>query len=66
MGTRHRLTGVLMRSPRGLVLSVEGGGTYALDAPSRALRLIGRRVVVEAVRSGFDRIDVERIDPASP
>lgn len=61
-GTRHRLNGLLLTSPRGLVLRVDDGGLWALDAPRKADRLIGRRVVVGGTRSGFDLLDVDWIE----
>jgi hypothetical protein len=65
MGTRHRLTGVLQRSPRGLLLRMEDGGGYSLDVDMPTAALIGRRVIVEGMRSGFDCIDVDFIGAAS-
>jgi len=64
MGTRHRETGLLLDSTRGLVLQVDGGGVYALDTNPDAHRLLGQRVTVEGTRSGFDRLDVDWIGPA--
>ena len=63
MGTRHRVTGVLLEARRGLVLKMDGGGIYALDAEVSARALLGRCVTVEGVRSGFDRLDVRWIGP---
>lgn len=65
MGTRHRLTGRLMASHRGLVLQVDDGGEFALDAARSARRLLGLRVTVEGIRAGFDPIEVESIGPAA-
>lgn len=65
MGTRYRLTGLLLQSARGLVLRIDDGGVYALDAESTARKLLGQRVTIEGVRSGFDRIDVEWIGLAA-
>jgi hypothetical protein len=65
MGSRHRVTGRLLSSQRGLVIEVEGGGVYALSADPGARTLLGQRVVVEGVRVGFDRLDVEWIGAAS-
>ncbi|MDP9412522.1 MAG: DUF5818 domain-containing protein [Pseudomonadota bacterium] len=62
IGTRHRLKGLLLDRRRGLVLQVDDGGVWALDTEPEANRLVGRRVVVEGTRSGFDRLDVEWID----
>lgn len=64
MGTRHRLTGLLMESARGPLLHMDDGGIYALDLDRSAMALLGQRVTVEGVRSGFDRIDVEWIGKA--
>ena len=61
MGSRHRLEGQLMNAPRGLLVHVEDGGVWALDADDGARALVGKRVKVEGTRSGFDRIDVEWI-----
>lgn len=64
LGSRHRVTGLLLRSQRGLVLQVDAGGVWALDADRSVAQHVGSRVTVEGVRSGFDRIDVEWIGPA--
>ncbi|UYY58019.1 DUF5818 domain-containing protein [Sphingomonas sp. S2-65] len=64
MGSRHRLTGRLARSARGLILRMDDGGVYALDADRKAEGLVGSRVLIEGTRSGFDRIDVDWIGPA--
>lgn len=55
------LIGLLLSDRRGLVLRVDDGGVWALDAPRKAERLLGRRVVVEGTRAGFDLIDVRSI-----
>ena len=60
-GTRHRVTGRLMKAKRGLLLEVDDGGVYALDADPDAAELIGERVTIEGTRNGFDRLDVEWI-----
>lgn len=63
MGSRHRETGLLLDSRRGLVLQVDGGGEWALDSGGKGRRLLGRRVTIEGVRSGYDRLDVMWIVP---
>lgn len=55
---------MLQDSARGLILEVDGGGVYALDVERGARDLLGRRVIVDGVRSGFDRLDVDWIGPA--
>jgi hypothetical protein len=61
IGTRYRLEGLLLTSDRGLVLQIDDGGVWALDADPHHYAQAGRRVVIEGIRSGFDRIDVEWI-----
>lgn len=63
-GSRHRLVGLLLSSARGPLLQLDDGGAYALDLDDEVRNLIGRRVVVEGIRSGFDRLDVHWIDAA--
>lgn len=45
----------------GLELRIDQGGTWRLDAGAKAFALVGRRVVVEGVRSGFDLLDVTSV-----
>lgn len=63
-GTRHVVTGRLLGPRRDLllVLEVDGGGEWVLDAPPGASKLVGHRVTVEGARSGFNLLDVDRID----
>jgi len=44
MDSRHRRTGQLARSARGLILRMDDGGVYALDAERKAQDLVGSRV----------------------
>ena len=64
LGTRHELIGLLLEDRGSLVLDVDDGGTWRLDAGRGARRLLGERVRVEGVRDGFDLLAVERIDRA--
>ncbi len=43
------------------VLMLDGGGRWRLELDPGYEAWLGRRVRVEGVRSGFDRIDVETI-----
>lgn len=61
LGSRHRLIGRLTAAYRGLILEIEGGGVWVLDADPSARDLLGRRVIVEGVRTGFDRLEAEWI-----
>jgi hypothetical protein len=47
------------------VLKIDDGGVWALDADPDAYARAGRRVVIEGIRSGFDRIYVEWIGPGT-
>lgn len=60
-GTRHELTGLLLRHGPTLILRVDGGGEWRLDAPTRAWRLVGRRVSVTGMRDGFDLLGVRHL-----
>lgn len=53
-----------MRSGESLVLELEDGGQWALDLNRSAHALVGRRVRLEGIRSGFNLIDVDRIERA--
>lgn len=60
-GTRHELTGLLLRHGPTLILRVDGGGEWRLDAPTQARRLVGRRMSVTGVRDGFDLLAVQHL-----
>jgi hypothetical protein len=62
-GTRHDETGLLLREGHFLVLQRDDGGRWRLDTARRVERLLGRRVRVQGMRSGFDLLDVCRIEP---
>lgn len=65
-GTRHTVTGILHLAPRGFELHMDGGGVWALDVPSwrRTRELVGQRVMVIGMRSGFDLLDVHEMGTA--
>ena len=62
-GSRHCETGLLLRGDLGLVLRLDGGGEWQLDAPCRAQRYIGQRVQIEGKRDGFDLLAVTKLQP---
>jgi hypothetical protein len=64
IGSHHRLEGLLMTSARGLLLSLADGGVWAFDSDATARQFLGQRVIIEGIRSGFDRIDVVWIGPS--
>jgi hypothetical protein len=38
---------------------MDDGGVWALDTDVEVSLMLGQRVTIEGVRSGFDRLDVE-------
>lgn len=62
-GTSHDLTGLLLTSGRAVILRVDDGGEWRLDLRGSYHRLLSRRVRVRGVRSDFDLIGVDRIEP---
>jgi hypothetical protein len=63
-GTRHRLSGTLCWDGRCYILKLSEGGYWFLDMPlfSHARPLVGCMITVEGTRSGFNWLDVVRID----
>lgn len=66
IGAFHREQGLLVRQRGRLVLARDDGGRWRLELDDIPETLIGERVQVEGVRSGFDIIEVSRIAPATP
>lgn len=62
-GSRHCETGLLLRGDLGLVLRLDDGGEWQLDAPGRARRYIGQRVRIEGIRDGFNLLAVTKLEP---
>lgn len=60
-GSKHHIVGLLVTDRYALVLRMDGGGEWRLDAPARARQLVGHRVVVTGVRDGFDLLAVRDI-----
>ena len=62
-GIRHTLTGTLRYTRLGYALDMDDGGVWRLDVGWgwKARRNIDRRVTVEGLRSGFDLLDVHRL-----
>lgn len=61
LGSKHRLTGILLATAAGYALDADGGGSWRLDVRNHrvAKGLIGLRVVVNGRRSGFGLLDVD-------
>jgi hypothetical protein len=64
IGSKHDETGRLLRERGWLILQRDDGGRWRLDADPRAERMLGQRVRIEGIRSGFDLLDVRRITRA--
>ncbi len=62
LGSKHDETGWLQDSGGQLQLRRDAGGTWRLDAPAAARRLVGARVRVNGTRGEFDLLDVARIE----
>jgi Protein of unknown function (DUF5818) len=54
-------SGLLIDGPNGPLLKPDKGGTWQLEPSRRISKLIGNKVHVEAVRSGFSDLAVKRI-----
>lgn len=63
-GTRHTLTGALRWTRFGYALEMDDGGVWRLDVGWgwKARRCLDRQVVIAGVRSGFDLLDVHRLE----
>lgn len=51
----------MRHEPRRFIPSVHGGGKWELEPDHHVLRHVDRAVVIEGVRTGFDRLEVVRI-----
>jgi len=61
LGKFYSEEGMLLRQRGGLILQRDDGGRWRLDADLKFEHLLGSRVRVEGVRSGFDLLEVSRI-----
>jgi hypothetical protein len=61
LGSRHDDAGVLLREHGQLILQRDDGGRWRLNADAAADAMLGGRVRVEGIRSGFDVLDVAHI-----
>jgi hypothetical protein len=64
IGSHHALAGLLLQGDdrAAFVLQLDDGGVWRLDVAQSAFRYLGLRVRVEGTRSGFDLIDVLKIE----
>lgn len=58
-GTRHVITGTLSWDDRRSShrIDVDGGGFWFVSMPRAAVALLGRRMTVDGVRTGFNILD---------
>jgi hypothetical protein len=64
IGDKVEETGLVLRDGRRIILRVDDGGEWELDLRRFRPDMLGRRMHVTGQRSGFNLIDVDRIDPA--
>ena len=50
---------MLGRGERGLILTTDDSELWVIDIDDDVVRLLGRRVVVEGVSTGLDRLKVD-------
>lgn len=61
-GTLYRESGILVARGLALYLRTDEGGHWRLDgAPGKAHKWLGRRVIVEGERDGFDLLAIRSI-----
>ena len=63
IGSHHEEFGILVRDGDLIYLQREAGGHWQIDAPDQTVELLGRRVQVIGVRTGFDRLTTKQITP---
>lgn len=61
IGSFHIEEGLLLRQRGGLILQKHDGGRWRLELEPNIEELVGLRVRVEGIRSGFDLLEVSRI-----
>ena len=66
LGGSLTLEGLLLAEGRQLVLRIDDGGLWRIEAGQAARKLLGRRVLVVGTRDGFDLVAARRIALAAP
>ena len=61
LGTLHTIKGFIRPGTRGHVIAIHGGGEWELENDGKAVRYADCVVVLEGVRTGFNRIEIVRI-----
>lgn len=63
IGSYHEETGLLLEERGQLVFRRDAGGTWRLEAPAKAWRLLGARVRVKGRRAEFDVLAISELQP---
>lgn len=58
-GSRKRVSGMLGRATRGLILTTDDSELWVIDTEDDVDRLIGHRVSVEGAAAGLDRLKAD-------
>lgn len=61
LGTLHTIKGKIRPSKRCYVIAVHVGGEWELEVDGKVARYVDCDVVLEGVRTGFNRLEVVRI-----
>lgn len=62
--SRKRVVGILSRGQRGLILTTNENAVWILEREESGDELVGNKVIVEGVVSGFDRLRIDWIGSA--
>ena len=63
-GSRKRVSGVLSRGPRGLILTTDDSELWVIETDEDTTRLVGKRAVIEGTAAGLDRLRADWIGAA--
>ena len=63
-GSRKRVVGILSQGQRGLILTTNEDEVWILERDESGDDLVGSKVIVEGVVTGFDRLRVDWIGSA--
>lgn len=61
IGSHHDETGILVRDGDLLYLQRDAGGHWEIDASDKIATMLGRRVRVVGMRTGFDRLSAKQV-----
>lgn len=64
-GSRKRVVGILRHGQRGLILTTNEDEVWILERDESGDDLVGSKVIVEGVVTGFDRLRIDWISALS-